>query len=101
MTYPKRIVEGKVGVVISPSYGFPLTDPAHPELNFDPKLVDLVANGLIGDAIAYLRKKNPDYYYWDDMSLQVVWLSVGTKFTIEEYDGSEYIITEEDLHLTA
>lgn len=101
MTYPKRIVDGKVAVVISPGYGTPLTNPDHPELNFDPKLVDLVTIGVIRDVIAYLRQKNPDCYYPDHMYLQVIFLPEGIKFSIQDYDGSEYIITEEDLPLTA
>ena len=33
--------------------------------------------------------------------LSIAWIPVGTKFTIQEYDGSESIMTVEDLELTA
>jgi len=33
--------------------------------------------------------------------LTIKWLPVGIKFKIEQYDGAEYIITENDLDLVA
>lgn len=33
--------------------------------------------------------------------LSVEWVRLGTRFKIEEYDGSEYLITENDLNRTA
>ena len=37
----------------------------------------------------------------DPASLQAVEIASGKRFKIEEYDGSEYIITEDDLDMVA
>ena len=97
----KRIVDGLVGVVFSPGYGLGITHPEYPQLNFDPKLVDFVVIGLIGDALAYIEETYPNVYISDRTQLEVKFLPVGTKFRIDDYDGHEYIVTENDLTLTA
>jgi hypothetical protein len=96
----KRIVNGLVGVVFSPGYGMGISHPDYPQLNFDPKLVDLVVIGLIGNALVYIKETYPKVYN-GVTELEVKFLPVGTKFRISAYDGHEYIVTENDLTLTA
>jgi hypothetical protein len=100
-TMDKRIVDGLVGVVFSPGYGLGISHPDYPQLNFDPKLIDFVVIGLIGDALAYIEETYPNVYIDDRTELEVKFLPVGTKFLISDYDGYEYIVTENDLTLTA
>lgn len=97
----KRIVNGCVGVVITVSYGSDLHYPQYPHLRFDPKLIDLIVVGLQGDAIQHIQENYPDVYNAMRMKLHVQFIPQGKRFRIEEYDGAEHIITEDDLNLTA
>ena len=42
-----------------------------------------------------------DLYCGGTSNLQIVWLPIGTRFSIEEYDGSESTRTIDDLILIA
>ncbi len=105
----KVIRDGKVAVIISAGWGAGWsTWHGHKELIFHPKLVELVESGQYNRdnistlLIELLGKKEAEHVYLggvEDLTIQ--WLPKGTKFKIEEYDGSEYIITENDLDLTA
>ena len=105
----KVIRDGHVAVLISAGWGAGWsTWHGHKELIFHPKLVELVESGqhnqdnistllieLFGEEVA------KDIYLGGVEDLTIQWLPKGTKFKIEEYDGSEYIITDKMLNLTA
>ena len=94
----KVIRDGKVGVLVSPGFGAGfLTWGAPEEAIFDPKLIELVENENYQEAVDYVEETY-DAYTGGVQDLQVVWLPEGTKFIIEEYDGSESIRTFEDLN---
>lgn len=84
----KKVVRnGKVAVIVSPGYGAGWsTWHSDPEsAMFDPKVVEWIENGKqgipdIGDAFPGGLPE-----------AQIVWISEGTNFRIEEYDGSEWI----------
>ena len=105
----KVIRDGKVAVIISAGWGAGWsTWHGHKELIFHPKLVELVESGQHNQdnistlLIELLSEKEAEHVYLggvEDLTIQ--WIPEGTKFKIEEYDGSEYIITDKMLNLTA
>lgn len=88
----KVIRDGKVGVLVSPGFGAGfLTWGAPLQAIFDPKLIDLVENERYQEAIDYVEETYEDVYTGGISDLQVVWITQGSQFIIEEYDGSESI----------
>lgn len=95
----------EVAVILENTWGIGFTT-FYPKISpFEPKIVELIekrANILItpkwilenlGIAIDGVTISTSD--------LKIEWVRYGTKFTIEEYDGLERIITEKDLQYTA
>jgi len=81
---------GKVAVLVSHGYGGGFyTWGAPVEAIFDPILVDLIENDKIQDAIDYVEKTYPDAYEGGVGQLDIEWIPEGSKFIINEYDGSE------------
>lgn len=77
-------------------------------LIFDPILVELVEKrneDNFTDFTDRIRTRAveilPDGYFDGADDLIIDWLPVGTKFRIDEYDGSESITTIEDLWIEA
>ena len=99
----KVIKDGKVAVLVSPSYGGGFYTWGAPfEAIFDPTLVDLIENQKIQDAIDYVLKTYPDAYAGGMVDLNIEWIPEGAKFIINEYDGSESIQLMDDTNwLTA
>jgi hypothetical protein len=99
----KVIKDGKVAVLVS--YGFGggfYTWGAPVEAIFDPMLVDLIENNKIQDAINYVEKTYPDAYEGGVGQLDIEWIPEGSKFIINEYDGSESLQLMDDTNwLTA
>lgn len=97
---------GKVAVIISPGYGagFSTWNRDHPEMVFDPDIAKLLDVKEFRECESEIRqivkKKYPDAYFNPDR-LVLVWLEKGTKFYVDEYDGSESIMTEESFIFTA
>ena len=89
----KLIRDGQVAVLYSPGYGAGFyTWNAPIEAIFDPKLVELVEKEQLDEAIDYVKATYPNAYNGGVYDLEVAWLPEGTKFHLEEYDGSEYFI---------
>jgi malic enzyme len=99
----KVIKDGKVAVLVSKPYGAGFhTWGAPVEAIFDPILVDLIENQKIQDAIDYVKKTYPDVYVGGVKDLDIEWIPAGTKFIINEYDGSESLQLMDDTNwLTA
>jgi hypothetical protein len=77
-------------------------------LLFDPILVELVEKRTVPNFHDFTYRIEqraeeilPEGYFGGARDLTIKWLPVGAKFRIEEYDGSESIITIEDLWMTA
>jgi len=93
--------EGRVAVLISPGFGagwssWGDTDQRDAML-FDSRLVDFVlAQGTAGLA-DYAESLGYTGYMGGASDVQVEWLESGTRFMIDEYDGSESIRTFDDL----
>lgn len=105
MEFEKRYNEqGQVAVLISPGFGAGWStwssDNAE-ALLFDSRLVDYVLfNGTDG-LEAFAESLGYDEYMGGATDLRVEWLEPGTRFTVEEYDGSESIRTFDDLSYIA
>ena len=101
----KKIVDGKVAVLISPGYGagWSSWNLEHPGLLFDPVIVDLVLENRhseIDDYIAQMcaeHEMDPDEIYTGGAGdLVVHWVDEGKRFRIHEYDGSESLVLDEN-----
>lgn len=103
MEYEKRYDEnGLVAVLISPGFGAGWSTWSHGQdseaLLFDSRLVDAVLAKMPEDEfVEYCRSLGYDQYMGGASDLEVVWLEQGTRFVVEEYDGSESIRTFDDL----
>jgi hypothetical protein len=101
MDFEKRYnEEGQVAVLISPGFGAGWSTWGSEDaeaLIFDSRLVDYVlVNG--NESLAYYAESlGYNGYMGGAKDVEVIWLEPGTRFVIEEYDGSESIRTFEDL----
>lgn len=93
----------KVAVLISPGWGggWFSWNREYPEIIFDSNIVEMLEDNKYNEIVDYCEKKYPDGYFGGVDDLIIVWLPEGTKFRIEEFDGSEYIITEDRLNIVA
>jgi hypothetical protein len=88
----KVIVDGNVKVLYSPGYGAGfLTWGAPVEAIFDPKLIQLVEDNNLSEAVSYVEKTYTDTYTGGVEDLSVALIPEGSKFVIDEYDGYESI----------
>jgi hypothetical protein len=93
----KCIRDGLIAVLYSPGYGSGWStwnDNKYREfLLHDEKLVELVENKQHDKIEEYVKSVYPGEYVCvlGAYQLQVDWVSPGTQFRIEEYDGSESI----------
>lgn len=105
----KYIKDGKVAVVIAPSYGAGWSSWNHKikaTLVFHPAIVQMVLDGRREEIdrnwlVAHFGEEFENGYYGANDDLTIKWLPVGTKFCIAEYDGAESILTIDDLTLEA
>ena len=102
MTKPiKKIVrDGKVAVLYSPGFGagWSTWNPELPEILFDPVIVDFVEKEQWAELDTYVALKYPRIYDGGMRDLTVEWLTVGTEFLINEYDGAESIEIKDNVH---
>ena len=96
----KLVVDGKVAVAVSRGYGagwstWGYIDP------LDGRLNALFAEDKHKEAVALAENLYPDAYLVGGRDVEIVWLPIGTRFRINEYDGFEEIETLDDLVLTA
>lgn len=102
---------GKVAVLISPGFGAGWSTWASDEIRdfmlFDKKLVEMALGddpGSVGseDLEKYiLEQTGEEYVYVGGWPCSVEWLTPGTPFRVEEYDGHETLHTSEDFVATA
>jgi hypothetical protein len=95
----KLIRDGKVAVLISPDYGagWYTWNTEYPECLYDPEIVKIVLNEAKGNICEIANNKfGEGFTAYDSDQLVVVWVPVGSRFRINEFDGSESLILEED-----
>ena len=95
---------GDVAVLVSPGWGagWYTWNTDNEQLLYSPELVQAVLDGKEEDELVNLSKELfPDAYSGGLDRIQVRWLTPGTRFTVEEFDGAEMLRTVEDLVLIA
>ena len=94
----KVIRDGKVAVLYSPGYGAGWYSWHDVEaLIYDPRVVHYVETGEKELITSYVEAVYPDVYCGGVDDLQIEWVPEGTRFRINEYDGSESLEFEEDV----
>jgi hypothetical protein len=87
--------DGSIGVLYSPGYGAGWStwnsDDAE-FLIFDKTLVEMaISKAKKTDVEEYLESKSVDAYTGGWENIKVEFVSKGSSFTVEEYDGKEFI----------
>ena len=99
--FEKHIVDGKVAILYSPGFGAGWSTWAYGDseqaMAMDRDLVDAFLEGGVNAVVKVAAEKYPENYTGGADDLKVVWLPVGTKFRINEYDGSETLITLDEM----
>jgi len=97
----KVVRDGKVAVLIAPSFGGGWSTWAGEEVShqllFEPEMVAWVEAGKKGPC-PDMKVKYPGAYIpeQDVDDLIIKWIPVGTLFRVHEYDGSESIVVHSD-----
>ena len=94
----KLVVDGKVAVLYSPGFGagWYTWNTEYPEILFDPAIVKLVEEEKFDELATYVELKYPEIYKGGMESLTVAWITEGTLFKVDDYDGSESIELKEN-----
>jgi len=94
----KLVRDGKVAVLYSPDYGsgWYTWNTNHPELLFDPAIVQLVEEEKFDELKTYVTLKYPNIYEGGMWELKVAWIPEGAMFRVNEYDGDESIELKDD-----
>ena len=88
----KVIRDGQVAVIVSPGPGAGWYSwHGIEELLFDPSVVAWIESDEYDKIKHYITLKYPDEYFGDIEKLSIRWLTEGTAFKIDEYDGSESV----------
>jgi len=90
---------GQVAVAISGGFGAGWSTWNAKVNPMDKRYNQLILDGNIDEAIKL--GESEDYFTGGLRDCKIHWIDKGTKFRIDEYDGSEYIISENDLPLKA
>jgi len=98
----KVIRNGEVAVLFSPGFGagWYTWNTEHPAILYDPVVVKWVeedkpaAEGLRLEAT--LEEKYPGCYLGGIDNLDIRWVPVGSRFVVDEYDGSESVVVEQE-----
>lgn len=101
----EKVIRGGavVAVLYSPGFGAGWSTwiTEHPAILYDPTVVRWVEDGKPKDALARLEatleEKYPGCYLGGMRDLQIRWVPVGTRFYVDEYDGNESIILENEI----
>ena len=90
----KLIKDGMVAVVYSPGYGAGWSSWSlehEEELCLRKEIAEFVLNKDFNGLKVFMKENYPDVYLGGMDDLSVDWVSVGSLFRINEYDGSESI----------
>lgn len=87
----KYVVEGDVAILYSPGYGAGWSTWGDKELAYDKDLVGAYMQGGVDKLAEVTLKKYPGTYLGGISDIEVEWVAQGTRFRINEYDGSESV----------
>ena len=102
----KVIKNEKVAVAISPGFGAGWTTWNGNKISpFNPKIIEMIEKGKQSEITEEWCKENlgikGHICCLGTGDLIIEWLPVGTKFSINEYDGSESIYRDDELEFVA
>lgn len=101
----KVIRDGKVAVLVSPGFGAGWSTWAEgyqaEVAIFDRRFVEAVESGVVDINPLAREIFVADHFCTLGWPVEIEWIDQGSKFTIEEYDGSESLRMVSDLTLTA
>ena len=98
---------GMIAVLVSPGFGAGWSTWAGEELtNFAAMDSGLVAmaerDAPVSEVEEYIKKKTGDeYFYTGGWPVAVEWIPTGSAFRIDEYDGSETLISDDERTMLA
>jgi len=97
----KVIRDGKVAILVSGGFGagWYSWNTNHKELLYHPKVVAMVEQNKQNEIDEEWCQKElglSNIYCGGASNLTITWLPEGTPFKIDEYDGSEGLITQDD-----
>ena len=89
----KVVRDGQVAVVYSPEFGagWSTWNPRHPEILFDPAIVEFVEKDQSEELQVYVTLKYPSINDGGIVGLTIEWIPAGALFRVNEYDGAETI----------
>ena len=104
--FEKYELNGKIAVLISNNFGAGWStwyEEYAEYLLFAKELVEFVLKNEKDKIEEFLTDKFGDHniYLGGLRDLKVEWIEKGTSFYVHEYDGSESIVTNENLYITA
>lgn len=110
----KVIRDGKVAVLYSPGFGagWSTWNYQFPECLFDPDIVEIIESYTIDEPydieseremrnkiVSVAEEKyGEEFYAGGADDLRIVWLTEGTEFIINEYDGSESMQLKNEMY---
>lgn len=99
----KIIKDGWVAVILSCDYGGGWYSWHSIEnLLYDPKIVEILEDNTISKFAAwewirpYVKELYPEQCFSGEERLAVVWVPIGAKFRVAEYDGKEHIVLQSE-----
>jgi len=95
----KVVRDGKVAVLVSPGYGagWSTWNREFPEMVFDPAIVKMLEDDMtVDELVTYCTLKYPGTYLGGLSDLEIQWVSKGSLFRINEYDGNESLEYKEN-----
>lgn len=99
---PRVVRFGRVAVIHSPQHGAGWYSwHGIQELLFDPQLVDFIERGATAEEVEaycdeYYREPNKSSYWGGIDELVIKWIPEGSIFRIDEYDGAETVVLQDD-----
>jgi hypothetical protein len=93
----KIIKDNQVAVLLSPGFGAGWYSwHGIEELIYDPSIVEWVEKKELDKILTYMKLKYPDVYCGRVEDLVAIWVPVGSRFRIDEYDGNESLVLESE-----